>query len=518
MTTINVSVRVVEPSRSVSVARVGSAGPTGPTGATGPAGATGPTGGTGPTGPTGPTGSTGGVGVTGPTGATGPTGPTGATGSQGPTGPAGATGGAGDIAALTHAATSKTTPVDADELPLVDSEATYGLKKLPFANLKTWVKSWIVKSDIGLGNVDNTADASKSVSHAATATALASSRTFQTNLGSTGAAGFDGTANNSHGVTGTLPVGNGGTGVATLTGLVKGNGTSAFTGATAGTDYVAPGGALGTPSSGTLTNCTFPTLNQNTSGSAATLTTARAFQTDLASTSSATFDGSAANTHGVTGTLPVGNGGTGRATSTTAYGLIAAGTTATGAHQTLAAGATTEILVGGGTSALPVWTTATGTGAPVRTNNPALTEPKIDYLKDTANRYTIQITASASSVNYIQFKATNTGVYPSINPLGSDADVGLQIITKGAGQLSIYVPTGQTPTVTGQGADSNHNLNLTSKGASDVLANGNVVASRVSVPSTASSTGRAGQFACDSSWKYECIAANTWVRHAVASW
>lgn len=32
---------------------------------------------------------------------------------------------------------------------------------------------------------------------------------------------------------------------------------------------------LGTPSSGTLTNCTFPTLNQNTTGSAATLTTAR---------------------------------------------------------------------------------------------------------------------------------------------------------------------------------------------------------------------------------------------------
>lgn len=39
----------------------------------------------------------------------------------------------------------------------------------------------------------------------------------------------------------------------------------------AGTNYVAPGGALGTPSSGTLTNCTFPTLNQNTTGTAAGL-------------------------------------------------------------------------------------------------------------------------------------------------------------------------------------------------------------------------------------------------------
>ncbi len=63
-------------------------------------------------------------------------------------------------------------------------------------------------------------------------------------------------------VTGTLPVGNGGTGVTTLTGVLKGNGTSAFTAATAGTDYLAPpsgtailkansGGALANASAGT---------------------------------------------------------------------------------------------------------------------------------------------------------------------------------------------------------------------------------------------------------------------------
>ena len=75
--------------------------------------------------------------------------------------------------------------------------------------------------------------------------------------------------------------------------------------------------------------------------------------------------------------LTVAQGGTGRATSTTAYALLAAGTTATGAHQTLAAGATTEILVGGGASALPVWTTATGTGAPVRATNCALVTPDL---------------------------------------------------------------------------------------------------------------------------------------------
>jgi hypothetical protein len=57
---------------------------------------------------------------------------------------------------------------------------------------------------------------------------------------------------------GTLGVANGGTGAATLTGVIKGNGTSAITAAVAGTDFVAPGGALGTPSSGNLANCTFP--------------------------------------------------------------------------------------------------------------------------------------------------------------------------------------------------------------------------------------------------------------------
>ena len=58
-----------------------------------------------------------------------------------------------------------------------------------------------------------------------------------------------------------LTVADGGTGASTLTGVLKGNGTSAFTAATAGTDYVAPGGALGTPSSGTLSSCTVDGTN-----------------------------------------------------------------------------------------------------------------------------------------------------------------------------------------------------------------------------------------------------------------
>jgi hypothetical protein len=67
-------------------------------------------------------------------------------------------------------------------------------------------------------------------------------------------------------IAGTLNVANGGSGATTLTGILKGNGTSAFSAATAGTDYIAPSGALGTPSSGTLTNCSGLPISTGVSG------------------------------------------------------------------------------------------------------------------------------------------------------------------------------------------------------------------------------------------------------------
>ena len=93
-----------------------------------------------------------------------------------------------------------------------------------------------------------------------------------------------------------------------------------ITAASSATTPLVSGGALGTPSSGTLTNCTFPTLNQNTTGSAATLTTPR-------NINGVAFDGSAAIT--VTADASTLSGST-LASGVTASSLTSLGTIGTG--------------------------------------------------------------------------------------------------------------------------------------------------------------------------------------------
>lgn len=66
------------------------------------------------------------------------------------------------------------------------------------------------------------------------------------------------------------------------------------------------------PSTGTITAKTFKGALSGNATTATTLATARTFRTNLASTSTASFNGSANVTPGVTGTLATGNGGTGR--------------------------------------------------------------------------------------------------------------------------------------------------------------------------------------------------------------
>jgi len=217
--------------------------------------------------------------------------------------------------------------------------------------------------------------------NAATATKLQTARTIRTNLASTSTASFDGTANVTPGVTGTLPIANGGTGnttgnAATATKLQTARtidgmpfdgsknivhfGVCNTAAATAAKTVALTGFTLteGARVAVFFTNTNTAnnlTLNVNSTGAKAIscikgyyapigqweanqivefvyynnhwimitanarrLYAARTIRTNLASTSTASFDGTANITPGVTGTLPITNGGTGATTASTA--------------------------------------------------------------------------------------------------------------------------------------------------------------------------------------------------------
>lgn len=178
-------------------------GTEGAIGSTGPPGPSGPAGSTGATGPQGPIGATGSTGATGPKGDTGDTGPqgiqgikgdTGATGSTGPQGiqgipgvdgstwysgsgaPSGGTGFNGDyyfrtdtddVYKKTSGSWSIIANLKGSTGPGVPTGGTTG-QVLNKASNTDYDTAWHtpVKSDVGLGNVDNTSDANKPVSTA----------------------------------------------------------------------------------------------------------------------------------------------------------------------------------------------------------------------------------------------------------------------------------------------------------------------------------------------------------------
>lgn len=123
-----------------------------------------------------------------------------------------------------------------------------------------------------------------------------------------------------------MPVNEGGSGALTLTGVLTGNGTSAFTASTI-TQY-------GTVVAGT-TNSVASVAPSATSG--------------------IPFISQGSSANPAYGTAVVAGGGTGN-TTFTAYSLITAGTTATGAFQNVVGvGSAGQVLTSAGASALPVW-------------------------------------------------------------------------------------------------------------------------------------------------------------------
>jgi hypothetical protein len=259
-------------------------------------------------------------------------------------------------------------------------------------------------------------------------------------------------------ISGILPVANGGTGATTLTGVLKGNGTSAFTAATSGTDYSAGTSALATgilkstTSTGALTIAVagdFPTLNQNTTGTAAGLSATLAITSGGTGSTSTTYCSLATN---VTGTLPVANGGTGTTTP-----ALVAGTnvtiSGTWPNQTINASGG-----GGGTV-----TSVSGT-APISSSGGTAPEISIAQATTSTNGYLSSSdwntfngkystggalgTPSSGTLSSCTADGTNGVGYRNIPQTGSDKTTAYTLVTGDVGKYvgvgssgSIVVPT-----------------------------------------------------------------------------
>ena len=190
-------------------------------------------------------------------------------------------------------------------------------------------------------------------------------------------------------VSGTLPVLNGGTGVTTSTG--SGNVVLSDS-----PTLVTP--ALGTPASGNLANCTFPTLNQNTTGTASN----------------------------VTGVVAVANGGTGNTTAQAAINTLAGATTSG------------QYLRGNGTNVVMA--------AIVAGDVPTLNQNTTGNAATVTNGlYTTNIGSTVLAYDSNLQSFVNTFTLPT-----SDSTNGYVLATNGSGTLSFVAQSGGGGVTTGQ--------------------------------------------------------------------
>ncbi len=121
--------------------------------------------------------------------------------------------------------------------------------------------------------------------------------------------------------------------------------------------------------------------------------------------------------NGVTGTLPVGNGGLGVA-STTAYGVLAGGTSSTSAIQNCGAGTSGQILKSNGNSALPSFVAPSSVGG-------SMVLLQTITFDNTASSY--NITSNLSST-YSTYKIIGTNIQ-GFN--GGSNSIALRVSTNG---------------------------------------------------------------------------------------
>ncbi len=219
----------------------------------------------------------------------------------------------------------------------------------------------------------------------------------------------------------TISVAGGGTGVGTLTGIVKGNGTSAFTAVTA------PSGTIvGTTDTQTLTNktLTYPAIDNPQLGYTTTATAAGTTTLTVTSNHQQFFTGTTTQTIvlPVTSTLAL---GVSYSIENNSTGLLTVQSSGLNTITTIPAGVTTHftcILTSGTTAASwdydhTGFATITGTGANVLGTSPSITLPTVtDYIETpyTANSSTaITLALTNGTVQIITLTGNATITMPT---------------------------------------------------------------------------------------------------------
>jgi len=302
----------------------------------------------------------------------------------------------------------------------------------------------------------------------------------------------------------TITVPYGGTGATTLTGYIKGNGTSAMTGvatipntditglgtmSTQGSDAVtitggtANGLTIGgsNPAAGTFTTLRFnSTLSvAGTTGTAGQVLTsngasAPTWQSVAGVGTVTSVDGSGGTT-GLTltggpitasgtltlgGTLAVANGGTGATTDSGARTALGLGTMAVQAASSVA-------ITGGSIDGTTVGSTTVAAGSFTTLNSSGATR-----LGGLSGNQSLQVNNVASAVNYAQIVGAIAGAAPTISAAGSDANIGLVLSSKGSGVVALGGTTA---------ANSGFRVNPITSSVNYIQVNGNTAGNGVNL-------------------------------------
>lgn len=114
-------------------------------------------------------------------------------------------------------------------------------------------------------------------------------------------------------------------------------------------------------------------------------------------------------------------------------------------YQTVAAGIASFSTLG-----------TTGTGDVVLNATPTLSSPIIDKIDDTNGNPSLSFYPVPNAVNYISCINNITGSRPYFSAIGADANIGLQLNTKGTGQLVIGTESLTQPFIIASGTSKQH--------------------------------------------------------------